>query len=296
MKYLSIIILCLLLTSCSKNVKSHGSPDKITIGTFNMEWLGNGKNDKIGRTESDYKHIAEIISNTEVDLLGIQEIEDDRAIKHILKYLPDYDFYIGKHGHSQNLGILYKNDIEITQISEYIPLIVENGRTRPGLMFQAKKGNFQWEMMVVHFKSTSQYENTAQKVEDSRELRLKQSTRLSYWVDSVLSSGKESDIIIVGDFNDSPLRKEFNSLEPLSTNNHIKFLTDSLKGCKYRNWYVIDQIIVSQSALKRVINNSLRIYDIYSTTPKNQLEKISDHCPIIVDFEVKSADVDGSVN
>jgi exonuclease III len=292
MKYLNIFILCLLLSSCSKHIKSHGSPDNISIGTYNMEWLGDGYNDKLERNEDDYKQLAEIIKNTDVDLLGVQEIENEKAIKRILKYLPDYDFYIGSHGHTQNVGILYKNDIDIKEIHEYIPLEVEKGRTRPGLVFQAKKGNFEWEMMVVHFKSTSQYDDTEQKIDDSRELRLKQSTRLSYWIDSVLQVGKESDIVIVGDFNDTPLRKEFNSLEPLSNDSNIKFLTDSLKSCKYRNWYVIDQIIVSQSAFNRVINNSLRIYDTYSTLPKNKLEKISDHCPIIVDFEVKSPDRD----
>jgi hypothetical protein len=78
----------------------------------------------------------------------------------------------------------------------------------------------------------------------------------------------------------------------LSKDSNIKFLTDSLRSCKYRNWYVIDQIVVSNATKQRVVENSARLYDLFGTIPKKELKTISDHCPVLVDIDIREKDND----
>jgi hypothetical protein len=140
--FLELLILSMLIfVSCSRS-KVESDPGTVTVGTFNMSWLGDGRDDKIQRTAQDYKNIADLIKNSGVDILGVQEIENEDAIKLVLKHLTGYSFVLGREGGPQKIGIIFKNDIKIKEIGEYFPLEVERGRTRPGLVIEAKKGNF----------------------------------------------------------------------------------------------------------------------------------------------------------
>ncbi|MBI5326668.1 MAG: endonuclease/exonuclease/phosphatase family protein [Ignavibacteriae bacterium] len=291
-------ILCILLlplfifSACEQNGNASNNPDTISIATFNISWLGDGIDDEIPRTDADYKRIAYIISQLNPDIMGLQEIENESAIKKLLKFLPGYDFYIGTKGGNQNPSLIYKKDIKVSEEYEYTPLIVEPNKTRPGLIAKVRKGNFDFIMLVVHLKSTSRYDSTAELEQNSRELRMKQSDIISNWVDSVLSLKSEKDIIILGDFNDYPNRVTNPTLNSIAENPHLRFITQDLKSCKFPILNGIDHIIASVNAGKRYIPGSLRLYDFYSSISESEIEKISDHCPVLVQFEVKSKDDD----
>ena len=286
-----IFLSFLTFSSCKKSSHKTETPtDSVTIGTFNMEWLGDGERDRVDRTEDDYKQIAEILMNTGIEVLGIQEIENIKAIDRVLKYMPDYKCVLGKGGKAQNVGLIYKDGITVNVIGEYEPLEVETGRTRPGLVATVKKGNFDWVMMVVHLKSTSHYDDSNEKQDESRSIREAQCRILRHWGDSVINAGNEKDVIIVGDFNDTPIRKKLGTLDDLYNDSNFKFLTDSLKSCKYSNLYVIDHIVVSNSALTRLLPQSRMVHDFFSSLSKDKTKKVSDHCPVSVIFDVKNVD------
>lgn len=279
--------------ACTSKSSFVPKSDIIRVGTFNMEWLGDGINDRIARTEEDYKRIAEVIESLQFDILGIQEIENSTAVQKVLKYLPGYQFILCEDANNkQNVGFIYHKGIEINNSMIYRNTVIEKDRTRPAMILSAKKGNFDFIIMVVHLKSTSRYDDTKEKREESYNIRTEQSRVISLWADSVLRFSKEQDIIIVGDFNDTPVRKKNNTLYWLSENPNLVFLTDSLKSCKYRTWYVIDHIVVSKSALNRYQKNSLFIFNLYDSYGSQIAETISDHCPITADFEVISPDND----
>lgn len=283
-----LIIICI---SCNQATPIAEDKDFVTIGTFNIAWLGDGINDRIDRIEDDYKQIANLINQTGIEVLGLQEIENEKAIKKILAYLPDYDFIMAnKHG-AQNIALIYKKYIDIKFISEYMPLAIQENRNRPGLIIEAKKGNFDWIMMIVHFKSTSHYDDTPEKKEDSYYIRTLQAEKTVLWADSVIKNSKEKDIIIMGDFNDTPNRKKNNSLTSIK-NSNLFFLTDSLKSCKFPTWYSIDHILVSQSAKIRYLENSIGMYDFNKSISSKQSKSISDHCPVFAKFEIKTPDND----
>jgi endonuclease/exonuclease/phosphatase family metal-dependent hydrolase len=283
-----LILTILIFTSCNSRSRSDYSP--LIIGTFNISWLGDGINDEIPRTNADYQRIAGIIKNLNPDIMALQEIENSNAIKRVLKYLDGYKFIIATDRGKQNECIIYNNSIEISPLGEYKKLIVELYKTRPGLLAKVKKGNFDFIMMDVHFKSTSRFDSTSELVEISKEERLHQAKIISAWTDSILRIGQEKDLIILGDFNDYPNRINEPTLTPIAENLNLTFLTNGLKSCKNPILYGIDHIVVSKTAAKRYIANTLRIYDIYSSLPDSEIEKVSDHCPIVIQFEVKSQD------
>jgi len=290
---ISLILSSLLSFSCSskKTYKSDTDKASVCIGTFNLEWLGDGINDKKPRTKADYEKYAEIIAESGMELVGIQEVENSSAIEKIMKYLPDYKYVLGKKGSIQNVGLIYKNTVKVESIGEYTPLKVEPERTRPGLIVKCKKGNFDWIIMVVHLKSTSRYDDTPEKKEESFDLRKEQAEVLSNWVDSLLNNSDEHDVIIVGDFNDNP-RRDDKVIAPLSYNNNLLFLTWALQSCKNRLWDNIDHIVISKSVKNRYLEGSVHVDNFFYRLTDKATERISDHCPVMAVFDVTAKDND----
>lgn len=286
-----IIFLMNFFVSCSNEENTENS-EFLTLGTFNVEWLGDGVNDINPRTENDYKNMADIISNLKSDIIGLEEVENIEAIQKLSKYLDDYDYFIGRESGDQNPALLFKKNINVQFIKYIYEIEIEPGKTKPGILFQIKKGNFDWLMIVVHLKSTSRYDSTEQLQQLSKELRRKQAIALSNWVDSVLSVSKEKDLIIVGDFNDYPTRKTEATLTALVENPNLEFLSAGLKSCKYDYLNSIDHIIVSKSSKDRYLANSIRMYNFFDSLPSEQAEKISDHCPVLATFNISLQDND----
>lgn len=283
--FLSII---LLLVSCSDR-----NNDKIlSVGTFNIKWLGDGINDRVERDQEDYKAIADIIRESDVDIMALQEIENREALKMIIKHLPNWKYIIEDDGYLLNLAFIAKDDIQLEKVGLYKPFKVLENRTRSGFIAKAKKGNFDFYLMNLHFKATSGYDNTPQKRKQSFLLRQQQSDALDNWIDSILQFS-EQDLIILGDFNDNPKREWSQNLASLADNQNISFLTSDLESCKNpEKWDVIDHIVISNSAHKRYLMGSAGMFNFYSSLPENKAEIISDHCPVTAVFNVVPKDND----
>lgn len=287
-----LLAFIIFLASCEKKSFVPTS-DNITITTFNMSWLGDGYKDKIERTDEDYENFASIIKSLNSDIVACQEIENGRAIQKILNYLPDYKYFISKLGNAQKLAVIYKKDLILSNIQEIRDLALGTNSHRPGLSFYVKKNNFDFEVINVHLKSTSHYDNDKGTVEASKEIRSQQVSALNAWVNNYLQSGKEQDVVIIGDFNDTPRRKIENTLQELVDNQNIVFITENLKsGGKFRNSYVIDNIAVTKSVMPRLVPGSLMKYDIFNAYSKEKAEKLSDHCPVSVQFNCAIQDND----
>jgi endonuclease/exonuclease/phosphatase family metal-dependent hydrolase len=281
-----------LLVSCSNRINTN-KEGALNITTFNMEWLGDGINDKNPRKESDYKRFAEIIKNTGADIIACQEVENIQAINRIIKYLPDYKAISSNGGGVQNLAFIYNSKVDFKLIGDYDPLVVEKGKNRPGYLAYCKCGNFDFNIMAVHLKSTSRYDNTEEKKNQSVDMRTEQAAILSKWADSMLTNSTEKDLIIIGDFNDAPQRPKFKTLQILCDNPNLDFITKDLKSCgKFSSQYTIDNLLISKSALKRFIPESLFMLDITSAYTKEQLKSISDHCPVSAQFDCTAPDND----
>jgi len=285
-KYFIFIVLCFLL-SCSADKPSveyrHSNlplDSVLTIGTFNIAWLGDGINDRILRADSVYENIANIIIQLEVDILALQEIENLQAIQKLLLHLDNFDSWMIDTEASQDNAFLVKKDILVDDLLIYTPISVLEGKTRPGLILKGNKAGMSFEIMSVHLKSTSRYDDTPEKRQLSYKLRTDQAKILAEYIDS-LSLNNNKNFIVVGDFNDNPLRKSTN-IKVLQ--NKLHFLTDSLESCKNKNWDMIDHIALGSNLKNRYLRQSLFVFDIYSSLDSQTAATISDHCPVVASF------------
>jgi len=272
---------------------SNERDDILTIATFNIAWLGDGKEpDVIPRTQEEIATIADVINETSADIIALQEIENIEALNRILALLPQYSALIGKGGNAQNVGFLHKKSLSVKDIGEYAPIAIIPSRNRPGYVIAVKKGSFDCTVMSVHFKSTSRYDSTDELRQQSRITRREQSERAVAWLDSLKNNGKEQDVFIIGDFNDFPKRAKEPTLQSMVEYKSAQFLTEDLKSCKYQQLFGIDHIYASTSAAGRYVQGSRRVIDIHSMYPKDIADKVSDHCPVIMQFDVSQPDND----
>lgn len=175
---------------------------------------------------------------------------------------------------------------------EYMPVAVRGERNRPGFVVNCRKGNFDWTMMVLHLKSTSRADSTPQLKEEAILNRSLQAVKVSEWADSILANGKEKDILVVGDFNDSPQRKVNPTLTAMINDTNITFLTATLTSCKNTSWLNIDQIVASRSAAIRWRPAAMHHYNFNAAFRTEEANMISDHCPVLGQFEITVPDND----
>ena len=294
MKPLTLIlwsVLAGMLAACST---PQGNEDTtVTVGTFNIKWLGDGQGDHIKRSNHDYLRIADVVIKSEADVLGLQEIENEAALGKILRYLDGYDGFVSDAGGRMRVAVIYKKSVHVESLGDYAALKLDRpNRLRPGLVLQCRKGAFDWIQMVVHLKSTSRYDSTSTLRDLSRELRQRQATVLRGWVDSVVADGRETDVIITGDINDYPQRRSNGTLDVLSEGSSVVFLTKEIRSCRNKRWYSIDHVIASSQAALRYIDGSARTENTYEYLSDADVEMVSDHCPVVVRFSLLEVDTD----
>ncbi|MBC8124275.1 MAG: hypothetical protein H7X70_00955, partial [Candidatus Kapabacteria bacterium] len=236
--------------------------------------------------------IADVISRSGADVLGVQEIENEGALRRVLRYLQGYEGFVAEAGIKQNVGVIFRKGLDVSKSGVFEPLTLGRSGMRPGLVLSCRKGAFDWTMMVVHLKSTSRYDSTNQMRDESRVMRGRQIEMLRSWSDSLISLGPEKDIMIVGDFNDFTSRRQQATLTALLESDNMIFLTGLLKSCKNEQWTTIDQVVVSKSARDRVIKGSERVEDIRAFLKGNIADAVSDHCPVLVRFSTTGPDND----
>jgi len=278
------LILAVVVAAMSSCSTSQGNEDTaLTIATFNMEWLGDGDGDQKPRTDKDYLSIADIVVKTEADVIGIQEIENQEALNKVLRYLTGYKGVVVDGGTKQNVGLIYRDRISVENATPFWPLVLEEqGRLRPGLVVRCKKGSFDWLMMVVHLKSTSRYDSTAELRERARVMRTRQSGLIQVWADSVIDAGAERDVMIVGDFNDYPGNRKLPTLTTLADNSKLRFLTERVKSCRMPTLTTIDHILVSSDVASRFVKETDRTENFRAFLPPDAADRVSDHCPVMV--------------
>lgn len=278
----SSLLTLLVLTSCSST--SFDNSQFVTVGTFNMEWLGDGSGDKKQRADADYLRIADIIEKTGADVIGIEEVENEAALKKVLRYLEGWKGVVGTTAREQNVGVLWRSSVNVSVEGEYMPVAIVPGRNRPGFVVNCTKGDLSWKMMVVHLKSTSRYDSTSEMREESRRVRAHQVDVIAAWSDSLLNVAMAQNVMVVGDFNDFPQRTNSATLTSLVQSSNMKFVTEGVKSCRDKNYVTIDHVVVSPSIFQRLIKGTERSENFRAFLSAEDADMVSDHCPVIARF------------
>jgi endonuclease/exonuclease/phosphatase family metal-dependent hydrolase len=269
-----------------------GGENTVNIGTFNVEWLGSEEAGGLRpRSDKDYSDMASVIKASGADIMGLEEVGTEEAVKKLVGNLPGFDYVIGTTGvrdggKSQRIAIIYDatkvqcNKSSMEEIKEVmVPEIAGEGRLRAPVAVEMKSGNFDFTLVVCHMK--------ARMDDQAKQIRMAQAEKLNEWIDAKVKSG-EKDVIVVGDFNDfvdSPPLKKMNSKLYFVTQEAAR--RGDYSNIKFKS--VIDQIGVSTvpgGAGDNYIANSVSTPDI-GPYP-GYLKRISDHRPMVASFRSDS--------
>jgi len=249
---------------------------KATIGSFNIEWLGQKK-----RTEEDYRNIAKVIKDSDAALLGIQEVANIEGLKRVMKHLPNYGYVLGKSGH-QMVGMIFDKDrvkYDANSIQTLDEVTVGNPHMRAPLSVDMKVDNYDFNFTVMHLKAGFK--------DRSINIRNKQADVMNKWIQKRQKTNPDKDMIIVGDYNDfvkSP------TLSRMDKGDTVDYATseagkDFYTNIRYRS--VIDHGALSNApggASEEYVKGSLRTID--ENKYPNYKHGVSDHKPIF--FQVRS--------
>jgi len=247
-----------------------------TIGTFNIEWLGTKK-----RKDSDYKQIAQVIKDTGAQILGIQEVSDEKALKIVMKNLPDYGYILGKSG-GQRVGVIFDKkrvEYDVNSIDQIDEAQVGSRLRAPLLVDMKIDGGFDFTFVVTHLKAMFDDKAIATRTEQAKQI--------NKWITEHHKNNEDKDLVMVGDFNDFV---GSDSLKPLGKGGNVHFLTEGLPKSFYSNIPykgLIDHCVVTNvegGSMEEVLPGS--IHTINEKDYPNYLESVSDHKPVV--FVVRS--------
>ncbi len=261
-------------------VNKYGTDTTFDIATWNIEHFP-----LQGSTTINY--VIKIIKNMDIDLIGLQEMDDAGAFNRLLDSLPEYNGVLSNQPtNSLKLGIIYKKDI--ISISNVTQIFTNDSYAFPRPPFtayvQVKKENnivFDFTLFVLHLKAFGGIENEAR--------RRNACEKLKSYIDNNLLNSHEKDVIVLGDLND-----EID--DPVQDNVFQVFLDDSLNYLflSYRllgqssypgSNSLIDHILITNDALVEYGNGKTVLLDLdhqfyeYSTF-------VSDHRPVLSQFQV----------
>ena len=261
---------------------SHGK-ESLSIGFWNVENLFDLDNDPNknddefslgGRKDVNQKiydlkikHCTEVISDLNVDILGLCEVENLSVLKELNSAYQERDYGIVHYDSPDNRGIdnalLYdKNRFSINS-SRAIKNTLKTGNTRDILYVLGSYQGKNLHIFVNHWPSNyGGKEKAIPKRTSTAELVIKE-------IESIKKNNEFAEIILLGDFNENPDEQNIKLLEKIGLTSLMKPMIGkkNIGTYVYRGKdYFYDQIIVNDQLQDDknllVVNGSVYILDL----------------------------------
>ena len=344
MKKLSILFVFFVFINYSFSLARNSSSDTLFVASWNVENLfdtiddpgkideeflpGSKKDWTNERLDKKLSNLAKVIhamnNNKGPDILGVCEVEHESLLKNMVtKYLPGINYQIAYKESPDERGIdngLIYNAGKLKLLSVVADTVHLNDTDKTRLILNAnlllKESGDTLHVFVNHW--PSRY-GGVEKTEMKRE---KAASTLRKRVNYYLNQNKNSEIIIIGDFNDEPGNEsvlkildaqpyDCNAAGSLQNYRNDNILLNTAyesfkegKGTyKYRDdWNMLDQIIISSDLIfgkVKYLCNSFQIFKPdylvthsgkYKGTPfptyggNKYLGGYSDHFPVTAKF------------
>ena len=260
------------------------SEEPLTVGFWNVENLFDlennpDKNDDEfsigGRKNVDQeiydlklKHCSEVLSDLNVDVLGLCEVENLVVLNDLNIAYPDRDYRIIHYESPDNRGIdnalLYDPDrFSIISSKPILNKLKNGGNTRDILYVEGKYQDRRLHLFVNHWPSNyGGREKSIPKRKSTAELIIKE-------IEMLKKSDKFAEIILLGDFNENPDEQNIKLLEKIGLTSLMKPMIGkkNIGTYVYRGKdYFYDQIIVNDQLQDDknllVVNGSVYILDL----------------------------------
>jgi predicted extracellular nuclease len=166
-----LLLVLLSLTACKHTALEHKAPQTVTIGAWNMEWLGNTNR---RADQPDPQVVANYIRNSHAQVLGLEEICETQpgTLKNVILEETvallstngahwKYRMFDSHTERGQNTGIMWNSDVATASDSFEIPVdhnqssqnIKKWDRAPYATQFSFGKGKTDIVLIPVHMKS-----------------------------------------------------------------------------------------------------------------------------------------------
>jgi len=220
--------------------------------TGEIHWTQRKFNEK---TKNIYKVLQAISSWEDITLLGVCEIENKMVLNHLLTKTPlklkSYKFihYNSNDARGIDVALIYAEDFSpvFSTIFSVVDISGDKIPSRDILYVKGFIDSVELHVFINHW--TSRYRGLM----ESNGLRMEFAKLLRSKTDSLFNLNKNTNIIIMGDFNDQPFDASMQYLteDTNLVNIYPKSLNKNASGTvKFQSvWYTFDQIILSNSLL-----------------------------------------------
>ena len=234
------------------------------------------------------KIFANAISYIDPEVIALVEVNPDSIADNIVSELKSigicYDKAMLKQSAEQNIAVLYKCDVQLTN-----PRLIDdsdnnNRYLRKAFAADVRIGSFDFILIVLHLK--------AGRGGIARSVRDDQARTIASFIQSE-TQNEEKDVLIVGDYNMIPIddQSNFSNMNP---DNYLLFVSDELSDqhthiSSSGPGNLLDGYAISNEHTIEHIKGSIRtikLYEILDKAVMDYRENISDHLPVEASFRI----------
>lgn len=280
----SLIIFCLSVYPLHPQASTF-QVTSANIAAWNLSGFGQIPGEKA-------ETFANVIAYLDPEVLVLTEVNPDFIAAEIVAELHEtgicYQRTILDQSASQNISILYKNGVELSN-----PRFIEDSNNsnpglRKALVADMRIGEFDFILISVHLK--------AGRNSSSQAIRDNQAHTMADFIHSV-AAGDEKDVLVVGDYNMIPVLDQSN-FDNMNPGHYLNFISDSLAG-QFSHigssgpGNLLDGFAISREHTSEYITGSIRIiqmHEILDLLLIDYRNAISDHLPVEAAFRITEDD------
>ena len=277
------ILLSFFAIVLSQNYPSLGSDDSFDFMTWNIEWFP-----KNGQASVDY--VTQIIEQTNVDIIAIQELDDTDMFDQMISLLSDYSGYYESSWFA-GLAYIYRTEsVEINDIYEiYTTSPYWNAFPRSPMVMDLNFKGVNYILINNHFKCCGDGYIDFDDNSDEEKRRYDAINLLRDYIDNNFSN---KNVIVLGDLNDNIAESSPNNVFQLVLDDpNYEFADLEIANGSTSNWSFpswpshLDHILITNELF-----DDLNISDIETIKIDQYLDggwseydqNISDHRPVFM--------------
>lgn len=297
------LLVAVLLAIAAPLHAQESKPSRLTIATYNVEWMLDVFDDPYSQDEShkpkpreEIEAVAKAIRKVNPDVVTFCELENEGVLRAMVReFLLDmgYEYIAADRTNSdrgQNLGVISRRPITSLTSHRFQDLPTEEGSTPRRFARDLWRVEIQATprtslgLYVVHLKSKLDGPNDP----GSNKWRLSEINDARRIIGRELTANPDALLTMMGDFNDTPDSQAITTMmQPFSAK--IGSLVDlhAAVAVNKRITYIkepyrstIDYILASPALAKCVVKGSAKVLD------DEPLLSGSDHAPVVATFEL----------
>lgn len=265
--------------------------------TFNIDWLSprdSNAGDVVPRNDRDREMIRTLITDYDLSLVALQEIEGSTALR-ALDFADEWSWEVGSSGRSQNPALLYRNDrfSVVDAVEVDLPGASDSYRD-PMVVSVDHSDGLAFVVVVVHMPSGDDTAASALRQQQGRELH----TWLEQDLAAQVGEDRARNVVLMGDFNDTfeGINTQYPSLDVFSDDPNWRIATQQADGDSSINYSsIIDHVILSPDMALRwtgeasktgvnvIYHDAIEPWSNYSGG-YDDTQNISSHRPVTLSF------------